>query len=402
MSEPSTDNRVALVLAGGGARGAYEVGALSVLLPELERAHQRPTILIGNSVGALNSSYLAANARISAEEAISKGQQIWEGLGYSDIFAHLITLGTLRRALQFAGEALGWPRARLSSLLNPAHLPATIERVVQVTQLADNVEHGPLHAAAVVATSGLTRRTVVFHHGGTPQPDPRRLIDYVETPLDVEHIRASTAIPAVFPAVHVGKPADAEGWYFDGGTRLNVPIKPALELGARRVVVIGLASLASGPAQIAGNARPDAFAGISQMVQGLLGDQLVQDIHTLARVNEDLERCAELGAGGEGRPRLKVPYILIAPEQPDTIEKIAFEVFRGRYGGLKLLRRFDIAMLGRATGALADANNTTLLSMLMFDSEFIARLMKLGADDARRWKSETHDGPGPLWQLSRL
>jgi NTE family protein len=371
-------------------------------LPKLEELDQRPTILLGNSVGALNIGYLAANAGTPAEEMIKAGQKIWGGLTYTDIFAHVLSLSSLRRAFLFAGEALGIRRARLPSLLEPAHLKATIERSVDFDRLSENVARGPLQAAGVVATSGLTGRSVVFHQGGSPAQDRWRLIDYVATELEVDHIRASTAIPAVFPAVHVMNPKLARGWYFDGGTRLNVPIKPALALGAKRVVVIGLSSLSPGPSQLAGPSQPDAFAGIARVVQGLLGDQLIQDIHTLARVNQQVQASGGVLSAAGGEHEL-VPYIVIAPQEADTVEQLAFEVFGRRYARLRdLFRRPDIGMLGRAIGALADVQNTTLLSMLMFDSEFIAALIELGANDARRWLGETHDGPEPIWQLKRL
>ena len=98
--------------------------------------------------------------------------------------------------------------------------------------------------AGVVATSALTSRSVVFHSGGdSPAPDHRREIDYVATRLLADHVLASAAIPAIFPAAHVEQPPIAAGWYFDGGTRLNTPIKPALKLGAERMVVVALTSL---------------------------------------------------------------------------------------------------------------------------------------------------------------
>src|SRR5919202_4994765 len=119
-----------------------------------------------------------------------------------------------------------------------------------------------LHASSVTTTSALSSRTVVFHAGGpNPERDRIRQIDYVETPLVPEHVLASGAIPGLFPAVHVPAPEHARGWYFDGGTRLNTPIKPALELGADRIVVIGLNSVARGPDELAGDDKPDVFEG---------------------------------------------------------------------------------------------------------------------------------------------
>ena len=96
---------------------------------------------------------------------------------------------------------------------------------------------------------------------------------------------ASAAIPAVFPAVHVKRPHAARGWYFDGGTHLNTPIKPALELGAERVVVVAVSPMAPGPASLAGERRPDALVAAGQILIGILDNQLIADVHTLATVN---------------------------------------------------------------------------------------------------------------------
>jgi NTE family protein len=392
MPETGSGEHVALVLAGGGARGAYEVGVLSVLLPKLEAEGHSPTILLGNSVGALNAMYIAAHAHLDAAEIMSKGRALWEGFRWSDVFVHLTSPRMWARGLAYTGEFLGVPGARLWSLLDPSPLAATIEGCIDFDRLRANVGDKTIDTAAVVATSALTRRSVVFHDGGgKPRSDAERLIDYVETPVEREHVMASAAIPGVFPSVHVDEPVPARGWYVDGGTRLNVPIKPALEFGAERIVAIGLSSLNQGPQRIAGEERPDAFGGISHIVQGLLDDQMVQDVHTLAKTNE----LVRGGCGG----RKEVPYIIITPEQPYTLEEIAARHFKERYTWFRgLLRSRDILILGRLLGVGSAVQNATLLSMLLFDGEFAAELIALGERDANSWLERPHLGGG-IWDV---
>jgi NTE family protein len=392
MPETGNGEQVALVLAGGGARGAYEVGVLSVLLPRLEAEGRSPTILLGNSVGALNAMYVAAHAHQTAAEITSEGKQLWEGFRWSDVFAHVTSPLMAMRGLAYLGEFLGVPGARLWSLLDPSPLKGTIEGCIDFDVLRGNVLDGTVHAAAVVATSALTRRSVVFHHGGgLPSRDPDRLIDYVPTPVEPQHVMASAAIPGVFPAIEVKEPEEAKGWYADGGTRLNVPIKPALEFGAKRVVAIGLSSMAQGPQRIAGDERPDVFGGISHIVQGLLDDQMVQDVHTLAKMNE----LARAGAPG----RQEIPYIIVTPEQPYTLEEIAARLFRRRYTWIRgLFRSRDILLLGRLMGVRSAVQNATLLSMLLFDAEFAAELIALGESDAKGWLAKPHRGGG-IWEI---
>jgi NTE family protein len=258
------DSPVAVVLAGGGARGAYEIGALSALLPHLEARGERPRVIVGTSVGAINAAYLAASADEPIEEVLEHGLRLWSELGFDDVLQPLLSPAELARALGSVGEFLRVPGVRLPSLLDPSPLARTLRSRIQLGRIHTNVTRGALDAAAVVATSAGSGGSVVFHDGGgRVQQDRQRAIEYVPTRLGIDHVRASAAIPGVFPAVRVSRPRPAAGWYFDGGTRLNTPIKPALGLGAGRVVVIALNSLRS--ASVRG--RPAALDGVSQLAQ---------------------------------------------------------------------------------------------------------------------------------------
>jgi NTE family protein len=385
-----------LVLAGGGARGAYEVGALSVLLPELARRGQRPRILIGTSVGALNAAFLAAHANETVEELIPRALAIWEQVQWDEVAHGLISGPTAWRALQYVREVLGVRDARLTSLLDPGPLHATLRSWVDFAQIAQNVTSGRLHAAGVVATSARTGRSVVFHHSAAAPPpaDARRGIDYVSARLREEHILASSAIPAAFPAVRVEEPPDARGWYWDGGTRLNTPIKPALALGAVRVVVVALSPLAlPSPTPLAGSEQPDALEAIGQVMSGLFGDQVVADVQTLATINRALI------AGPEGSAASCVPYIAVAPPQRDTIARLALEVAQA--GGVKISRHPDIGLLARLVGGGGDVGHADLLSFLLFTPEFSRALIQRGRQDAQRWLQSGHD-LDDLWQEGPL
>ena len=389
---------VALVLAGGGARGAYEAGALSVLLPVLEERGERPRILIGTSVGALNVSFLGAAAHWPASALMPDALSIWESVTWGEVARRLISGGSLRRLSEYAAEVLGVPGARLGSLLDPAPLRTTLRDRVDFDQLQRNVKAGWLDAIGVVATSALTSRSVVFHSGlESPPRDLRRGIDYVETPLAEDHVLASAAIPVIFPAVHVEQPRRERGWYFDGGTRLSTPIKPALEFGAERVVVIALTSLAAGPGRLAGEARPDALAGAGQILLGLLADQLTADVQTLATIN-GLTRATRAVPSRKRR----VPYIAIAPARRDAIGAIALRVLREHYRGpVQAIRAPDITVLARLLAGSADEQHAELVSFLLFSPEFAKALIELGKNDAERWIDQTHDVDG-LWQITPI
>jgi NTE family protein len=397
---PGRRRPVALVLAGGGARGAYEMGALSVLLPELPE-DERPRILLGTSVGAINTAYLAAHADEKPEAVVQGGIELWRSIGYCDVLRPLASSGELARALSYLREALGSRSVHTPSVLDPTPLIATLREHVDFHRIDANVRARRIATAAVIATSGRTNRSVVFHDGArSPAEDLRRGISYVRAHLREEHVRASAAIPLLFPAVPV-EGEQGRRWYFDGGTRLNTPIKPALALGAERVIVIALNSLPPIP-EVHQERRPDAIDGASQLIQAVLVDPLVNDLHTLATVNELLRDSSEqrMRAHEQRTDRRRVPYMLIAPSDPFEIGRLARKVFERCYRApLALARAPNLGVLGRLLNARTDAHGE-LLSYLFFAQEFARELIELGRRDARLWLSERHDEG--IWQLGRL
>src|SRR5450755_1420125 len=272
-----------LVLGGGGARGAYASGALSVLLPELK---DQVRVIVGTSAGALIAGYLVANWHRSVEEGIKDGLRFWRDLRFGDVFAALMAPTGVARFARYVGEFLPVSNLHAPSILHPEPLAQTVEKLIDFDQLSENIREQRV-ALGVVATPAHSNRSVVFHQGGVPRhrEDPLRGIEYVETPeLGAEHMLASSAIPALFPAVRVTTPVEAAGWYFDGGPRLNTPIKPALWLGAKRVIVIALNSVAASRTPPP-ERQPDFYVGAAHLLHAALGDPLAQDIRTLANTN---------------------------------------------------------------------------------------------------------------------
>jgi NTE family protein len=389
------------VLAGGGARGAYEVGALAALAPALAARGETPDIIVGTSIGALNGAFFAARAHEPLDEVAAAGLEMWRELRWGDALRPLVSPYELGRLLSAGGTLAGVPGLRLLGLLDPSPLRGTLERLVAFERIARNVRDGALTAAAVVATAYATTRSVVFHHGGPELGlDSARAIDYAGTPLAPEHVLASAAIPGAFPAVEIRRPRAAAGWYGDGGVRLNAPLKPALALGADRVVVIGLNSSLT-PAQA--SARPDAIDGVAQLLQVVLADELADDVATLAAVNTTLApggSSARSDRASGGRRR-RIPYIFVAPADRLAIGRLARDVYKRRYAGIGgLVRDSNLALLGRIVNAERSAIHGELLSYLFLGREFIDELIALGRRDAERWLDARHDAG--LWQIGRL
>jgi NTE family protein len=390
---------IGLVLAGGGARGAYEIGALSALLPWLKE-EERPDLIVGTSIGALNGAYLAAHAHEDLRHVLHEGRRKWLGVRYRNVLKPVWSPRGLARIGRIGLSAV-FPRVVPLSLLDPAPLIGTVPDLTAVGDVHANVvaPHVRLRVCAVVATEAHTDRSIVFHDGGAnPGSDRRRAIDYAATELSAEHVRASAAIPAAFPGVEVHEPKDFRGWYFDGGTRLNTPIKPALKLGADRVIVIGLNSISHARAPNGGS-PPDLFDGASQIAQGLLVDPVVQDLGTLAKTNERILKSRATHVDCDDRK--VVSYIFVAPDSPNRIGEIAQKVFKRRYGGFRWIgRSLSLALIGRLLGASRNATRGELFSYLFFDRVFIKKLIELGRSDAERWMKERHDDGA--WQQRPL
>jgi NTE family protein len=439
---PDENGDVGLVLAGGGARGAYELGALSVLLPELADRPEGdlPKILVGTSAGAINTAWLASKAdRLqdgpsAREAALEEGLKIWSEMKWGTALESLWSWSEARIAAASVLDLVGVPGFVGRKLLDPSPLRKKLADGPLISGVDGGIDFSGIHrnvqdpacvlsSAAVVATRAATSLSVVFHDSFNQRPDSdeRRGIAYPPTELQVDHVMASAAIPTIFPAVSVsdGRP-EIDGWYWDGGTRLNTPIKPALELGAGRLIVIALNSPWLGapkntrtPKYSSDDKGPAAVDGAASLIQSVLIDPLVNDLHTLARTNQDLKTVRKIHAGVPANVQVPVPdrkvipYILIAPDRPDTIGEIATDVFKQRYPSLLTRRGFrrlgrppgNVGFIGGRIDAGDDPTRGELLSYLFFDPEFADRLILRGKEDAGEW-IKAH--PGDIWQRDPL
>jgi len=386
---------IGLVLPGGGARGAYEAGALSILLPALEARGERVSVVCGTSVGAINAALLASLAGLPADAQAEAILARWRSVRRGDILARLISPRLPLRLARLVGEALGLPGMRLTNLLDPSPLRGSLDRWIDWGEVASNVRSGRIRSLAVVATSLSRGRPVAFVHGRGPalRPAGDEEIGYVKTTIGPEHVRASAAIPILFPPVRVDAPKSAAGWYVDGGTRLNSPLKPALALGADRVLVVAFEPLLRRPATVGEDDHPHLADVAANVLDGLLVDQVVDDVHRLAAVNAFFVEDQTTGGSPAARsyrtvrgraPYRKVSYALVAPEEHGTIGRLAAEHLAARYGGLSALREPDYALFSLLLGGQR-ASRGELLSFLFFDEEYIGALIDAGRSDAVRW-----------------
>ncbi len=386
---------VAVVLPGGGARGAYEVGALSVLLPALEDRGERVSVWCGTSVGAINAAAYASRAHLPAREMVDLAQELWLGMRKKDVISPIIGTGGIRTMFRMGASILGVPGIGLASLMDPSPLANSLDKWIDWDALDRNIDDRLVQAVSVIATSLTTGEPVAFVDSADGAP---KLTDdelrYVATRIRGEHVRASAAIPMLFPTVEVKTPRRARGHYADGGTRLNSPIKPALNLGADRVIVIGLDPFSIGSARPATPRSPTIADVAANVLDGLLVDQVAQDLRRLAMINsffvEDAATTGTLHSPRAYRmarghaPYRPVSYALVAPRRRGEIGRLAQKVFNRRYGGVRAARDIDYAVISRVLGASSQARGE-LLSFLLFDPAFTEALIDLGKRDATRW-----------------
>jgi NTE family protein len=398
--------RVALVLDAGGARSAYQVGALEVLLPALAERGHRPRLLVGTSAGALLTAALTATAHEEPDEQLARLQSVPGQSTKSNVMRPLWRQVPEVLA-RYTSETFGLSGFRLRGLFGSQPLARTLARSIDWGALHRNIEEGEIESASVVAASVRTGRVIVFTESrspvprSTPQPHGR----FVATRLDVPHLMASAAIPVLFPSVRIEEPEDAAGWYVDGATRRRTPLAPALELGADRVVVIGTGGLHPPDADSDLDRVPvDLGDAGATLLGAVMDDPLRHDLRRLAELNvmtSDPELAPALERHREGRDKSAyrtVPYVAVAPEDGDELARTAMEVFRANHGSL--LRTFgdpDLQVMHRLLGSDSPLQGE-LLSYLMFDSDFFAAASSFGHRDARRWIERHPD----LWRTEWL
>jgi len=392
-------SQIGLVLPGGGARGAYEAGALSVLIPALAARGERVEIVCGTSVGGINAAVVAAVAAQPPARQAETFLEHWRSVRKASVISPVIGVGTGLGLLRLAGEVLELPGLRAASLLDPSPLARSLDRWIDWDALHANVAGGAMHAVCVVATSLERGLPVGFVESAAAPPRSDREIHYVHTRLEGQHVRASAAIPLLFPPVEVTAPLGASGHYVDGATRLNAPIAPALALGADRVIVVGYEPLGN-PERSAPGGLPRLADVAANALDGLLLDQVAHDVRRMLAVNAffaespatGTSRAARAYREAHGRPPYRrIAYALVAPSRRGEIGALAEAVFQERYGGLRGLRSPDFALLARLLGGGRAQSRGELLSFILFDEVFIERLLQAGRADARRWL-DAHPG----------
>ena len=376
MQDLASDQEIAILLPGGGARAAYQVGVLRGIAEIVGRA-RAPLfrIICGTSAGAINAATLAVHAD-SFRRGVARLLRWWRAMEVSQVYrADLASVST--HGMRWFASVLvgvGGPK-RAASMLDNTPLRGLLERHLDLSSLDGQISSGRLRALGVNATSYTTGHAVTFYQGDPAIAPWRRTRRRGEpAAIAIDHLLASTAIPFVFPATQLGL-----DYFADGSVRQITPLSPALHLGARRIVVIAVGQFngqrpPTGPdgatpypsfAQVAGHALSSIFL-----------DNLGADLERLQRLNHVLN--------------------LVPPEQqtlhPEVAHIDALVLSPSRdLGALAVpyapLLPTGVRYLLHGLGS-TEGTGASLLSYLLFDRRYTRALLELGFRDALARRDE--------------
>jgi NTE family protein len=360
---------VALVLPGGGARSAYQVGVLKGIAELLPRHAPSPfRIITGTSAGAIISATVAAHAERYREGAVAL-ERFWRNFHVAQVFrsdaVSVLRAGTHWLLAMLSGGALVPPP---KSVFDNRPLRTTLEQHVDFDCVRRALRHGHLDALAVSASGYRSALSVAFYEcarGTPPWTHPWRHGRAAQ--LGVDHLMASAAVPFLFPAVRM------EGEYYgDGAMRQVAPLSPAINLGADRLLIVGVRAPDARAVPVSADAEPSFGQIFGFMLDTLFMDGMQTDLERLERDNLLIE-----AAGGEAGRLRRIATLMLAPRE--DFGRIAERHTDAVPRGLRLLLR---------TMGAANPGGRTLLSYLLFEAAYTRELIALGYADARARRHE--------------
>ena len=366
------EKKIGLVLPGGGARAAYQVGvlkAISELIPDSNPFR----IISGTSAGAINASLLASRSQ-SLKEAVEVLSGVWCNFKTNKVYRTETTV-MLKSIFQWllTVSSGGVLAKNPKSLLDNSPLRQLLEDTINLEGIKNNINKGNLDAFAITAASYSSKKSVTFFQSEEDDIDWERFLRVgVKTDILIDHLMASIALPLIFPAVKINNE-----YFGDGAMRQATPLSPAIRLGAEKLLIITTDSKSPNNQLTDNQIYPSIGEVGGYMLDALFTGGLLSDLERLDRINQIIENSGNNSVQTSNKKMKHLDYCVISPSK--DIKKIAKEHYKDVPYSVKLLMKG----LG-----LKNREESELLSFLLFESSFTSSLIQLGFEDGMTNQSE--------------